>query len=90
MNNKNQKRGSSLSDKGNKNFVDAKKSKIENHHKEEQLYFLQVCSKNGHEKKSNEIAIKQLESNKEVSKQGMKLLIYFKLKFILNSLLKNI
>ena len=69
---KNLKRDTPLSDEGNKKLIDAKKSKLKSHHQEEQLNFLQVCSKNGHEKKSNEIAIKQLESNKEISNQGMK------------------
>ena len=66
------KRGTPMSDEGNNKLVDVKKSKIENHHQEKQLNFLQVCSKNGHEKKSNEIAIKNLRFNIEVSNQGMK------------------
>ena len=72
MSDKNPKRATSWSDEGNNNLVDAKKSKIKSPHQEEQLDFLQVCSKNGHEKKSNEIALKQFESNKEVLNQGMK------------------
>ena len=68
---KNFKRGIQLSDKGNKKLVDVKKSKIKNYHQEKQLDFLQVCSKKGNEKKSNEIATKQLRSNKEVSNQGI-------------------
>ena len=72
MYDKKQKRGTPMSDEGKKKLVDAKKSKIESHHQKEQLEFLQVCSKNGYEKKSNEIAIKQLKSNKELSNQGMK------------------
>ena len=84
MNNKNQKRGISWSDEGNK------KSKIKNNHREEKLDFLQVCSKNGHEKKSNEIAIKHSESSKEVSNKGIKRLNYLKLKFIVNSLFKRV
>ena len=69
---KNLKRDTPLSDEGNKKLIDAKNSKLESPHQEEQLDFLQVCSKNGHEKKSNEIAIKQLEFNKELLNQGMK------------------
>ena len=72
MSDKNQKRVTSWSDEGNNNLVDAKKSKIKSHHHEKKLDFLQVCSKNGHEKKLNEIAVKQLESSKEVSNQGIK------------------
>ena len=68
MYNKNFERDIPLSDKGSKKLVDVKKSKLESHHKEEQLDFLQVCSKNGHEKKSNEIVIKYLEdSNKGIN-----------------------
>ena len=67
---KNLKRGTSLSDEGNKKLVDAKKSKIKNHHQKEHFAFLQVCSKNGHEKKSNEIAIKLLAFSTEVSNKG--------------------
>ena len=70
MSDKIPKRGTSWSDEGNKKLVDAKKSKSKNHHQEEKLEFLQVCSKNGHEKKSNEIAIKYLASNAEVSNKG--------------------
>ena len=69
---KSSKGGAPLSNEGNKKLIDAKKSKLESLHQEEQLNFLQVCSKNGHEKKSNEIALKQFKSNKEVSNQGMK------------------
>ena len=72
MYDKKPERGTPMSDEGNNKLVDVKKSKIENHHQEKQLDFLQVCSKNGHEKKSNEIALKQFESNKEVLNQGMK------------------
>ena len=72
MYDKKPKRGTLMSNEGNNNLVDAKKSKIKSPHQEEQLDFLQVCSKNGHEKKSNEIALKQFKSNKEVSNQGMK------------------
>ena len=72
MYDKKPKRGTPMSNEGNKKLIDAKKSKIESHHQEEMLDFLQVCSKNGHEKKSYEIAIKQLESNKELLNQGMK------------------
>ena len=68
MSDKNPKRATSWSDEGSKKLVDVKKSKLESHHKEEQLDFLQVCSKNGHEKKSNEIVIKYLEdSNKGIN-----------------------
>ena len=70
MYNKNFERDIPLSDKGSKKLVDVKKSKLESHHKEEQLDFLQVCSKNGHEKKSNEIAIKLLAFSTEVSNKG--------------------
>ena len=72
MSYKNQKQSTLWSDERNNNLVDANRSKLKSHHKEEQLEFLQVCSKNGYEKKSNEIAIKQLKSNKELSNQGMK------------------
>ena len=65
---KNLKRDTPLSDEGNKKLIDAKKSKLESHHQEEQLDILKVCSKNGHEKKSNEIVIKYLEdSNKGIN-----------------------
>ena len=67
---KNLKRGTQLSDEGSKKLVDAKKSKLESHHQEAQLDFLQECSKNGHEKKSNEIAIKNLAFSTEVSNKG--------------------
>lgn len=75
MYDKNSKQGTSWSDEGNKKLFDAKKTKLESHHQEEQLDFLHVSSKNRHKKKSNEIAIKQLESNKEVSNQGTNWLI---------------
>ena len=77
MSDKNPKRATSWSDEGNNNLVDAKKTKIKSHHHEEQLDFLQVCSKNAHEKKSNEITVRHLEFNTKVSNQGMSLLIYF-------------
>ena len=72
MYDKKPKRGTPMSDEGNKKLIDAKKSKNESHHQEAQLDFLQVCSKNVYEKKSNETAIKQLESKKEVLNPGMK------------------
>ena len=87
---KNTKRASSWSDEGNQNLVDAKKTKIESHHQKEKLDFLQVCSKNAHEKKSNEIAIRHLKFNTKVSNQGMSLLIYFKLKFVVYILFKHV
>ena len=87
---RNTKRATSWSDEGSKKLVDVKKSKLESHHHEEQLDFLQVCSKNAHEKKSNEIAIRHVAFNTGVSNQGMSLLIYFKLNFIVYILFKHV
>ena len=90
MSYKNQKQSTLWSDERNNNLVDANRSKLKSHHKEEQLEFLQVSSKNGYGKKSNEIAIKQSESSKKVSNRGLKWLNYSKLKFIINSLFKRV
>ena len=58
MHNKSLKRGTSWSDEGNKKLVVAKKSKIKSRHQDTQFEFYQVCRKNAHRKKSNEIAKK--------------------------------
>ena len=50
-------RGTMKSNEGKKKLVDAKKSKLESYHQEEKMDFLQACIENGHEKKSNEMAI---------------------------------
>ena len=83
----NPKRGTSWSDEGNNNLVDAK---TENQYQEELLDFLQVCSKNAHEKKSIEMAIRNLIFNTKVSYQGVNLFILFLLKFIVNSFFKHV
>ena len=68
---KSSKGGAPLSNEGNKKLIDAKKSKLESPHQEEQLDFLQACIENGHEKKSNEMAI-NLGLNMAVSNRGKK------------------
>ena len=71
MYDKKPERGTPMSDEGNKKLIDAKNSKLESPHQEEQLNFLQVCIENGHEKKSNEMAI-NLGFNMAVSNRGKK------------------
>ena len=71
MSNRKLKRATPLLNEGKEKLVDAKKSRNRNHQQDKQLDFLQVCSKNGYEKKSNEIAV-NLGFNMEVSNQGKK------------------